>query len=325
MKKALTYSIICFLLVILSGIASIAIYRWCPLCVDELKEIGPAGDAIAGISAIILGAFGVAATFAAFYIQYKANISLHNDSLKEGFDRKFFELVNLFAQSTNTLQIKVKKTRNFNDKTGEPYEYIQGKNVFQHFHDDFIFPYHLLLDCFDKKSNLFIDNTENFIRIAFLIVYFGQNHPEAIKATKVLETLLVSQREKDYESFDIAITESKFNQFKNSYDFNQDDFSYNEVLCHYFKQIYFIAKFVINSKETPYEQKKIYFDMLRSQLSYNEQLMLFYSWCAGIEKELNKTQIKQIFCEYGLINDILENEKVDGLDISTIINEYKET
>ena len=65
--------------------------------------------------------------------------------------------------------------------------------------------------------------------------------------------------------------------------------------------------------------------MLRSQLSYNEQLMLFYSWCAGIEKELNKTQIKQIFCEYGLINDILENEKVDGLDISTIINEYKET
>lgn len=321
MKKALTYSIICFFLVVISGIASVAIYRWCPLCVDELNGMGSAGNAIAGFSAIILGAFGVAATFAAFYIQYIANISLHNDSLKEGFDRKFFELIHLFAQSTNSLQIKVEKGTDFRDKTGNPYEYIQGKNVFQYFHENFISVYKKLTELFNPE--FISENAITLICIAFFTIYYGQNDDKSIAALRVLEKAI--EESGDTDSMDIAIKKAQLNSFKNNYHFNRDDFFYNEILCHYFKQLYFIAKFLIDSNELSYEQKKLYFSMLRSQLSYNEQLMLFYSWCASIEKELSIEQIKQIFCEYGLIDDVLENELTDNIDIDTIINTHNET
>lgn len=317
MKKILLYSIGCFITVAAFGIASVAAYKSCPLCVDELKELGAAGDAIAGLSAIVLGALGVAATFAAFYIQYQANVSLHKDSLKEGFDRKFFELVQLFAQSVNTLQIKIEKEKNFKDKTGDPYELVQGKKVFRLFHSDFFSFFDALANLF-KERDVWVSNS--LMRIAFLIVYYGRDSRELTQAVQDFYKILTNHHYilKD-DLKDVDDLRERVNWIAENYQLTLDGIFYNELLCHYFKQLYFIVKFVIESKEISAEELKDYFSMLCGQLSFNEQLMLFYSWISGIEEGLNESQLITAFKEYGLINDVLDNSATDGIDIRFIL------
>lgn len=322
MKKVFLYSTICFIIVFILGITSVIVYKSCPLCVDELKEIGPAGDAIAGLSAIVLGALGVAATFAAFYIQYQANVSLHKDSLKEGYDRKFFELVNLFTQTVNTLKIKVEKERNFKDRTGNPYEYIQGKSVFQFFHDDFISLYSTFADLFKEKSVWVL---EGLMHIAFSIVYYGKDHPESEKAMHELTNILTN-RDFTFSEYGPQNTDElkeRIDSIISNFQISSLNISYNELLCHYFKQLYFIIKFVFDSKEVLNEQKKNYFSMLCGQLSFNEQLMLFYSWIAKLEYGLSESQLTEIFSEYGLINDVLNSKDGDDIDINFILSVHR--
>ena len=47
--------------------------------------------------------------------------------------------------------------------------------------------------------------------------------------------------------------------------------------------------------------------------------MLFYSFIAGIGKDLNESQLITVFKEYGLINDVLDNSGTDDIDIRFIL------
>lgn len=51
----------------------------------------------------------------------------------------------------------------------------------------------------------------------------------------------------------------------------------NNVLCHYYRQMYQIVKYVANTKWLDEDNKYNYIKMLRSQLSDYEQVMLFYN------------------------------------------------
>lgn len=83
-----------------------------------------------------------------------------------------------------------------------------------------------------------------------------------------------------------------FNQFNHTIDMERSNHS---ALSTYYFQLYRIVKYVVKDSGLKEPEMEIYLGMLRSQMSPNEQLLLFYNWLAGDQMNRNNSGPKNQF------------------------------
>lgn len=85
---------------------------------------------------------------------------------------------------------------------------------------------------------------------------------------------------------------------------------YGRYISHYFRHLYHTVKFVVNEKAIEKEDKKAYLQILRAQMSNDEQKLLFYNWLApgyGGDWE-NKTN--SFFTEHKMLHNLWHDKLV---------------
>jgi len=117
-----------------------------------------------------------------------------------------------------------------------------------------------------------------------------ENEIEDIKAI-----LLSKLKEAKKIKSNIKVINSAYLEF---YDKNQSE------IGHYFRSLYNIAKFVHNSE---IEDKRLYSNLLRAQLSVNEMSLIFYNCLSDFGSE----KFKPLIEEYSLLKGVTGNMSIN--------------
>lgn len=114
--------------------------------------------------------------------------------------------------------------------------------------------------------------------------------------------------------------------------FNYKPFSgHQSILAHYYRHLFQTVKYVVKQNENiiAYESKRDYLRILRSMLSNQEQILLYYNWLAGFgsqweEKDFDKRKNRKgnyFFTDYRMIHNIPNQMLIDGNNIEDIFKE----
>lgn len=87
-----------------------------------------------------------------------------------------------------------------------------------------------------------------------------------------------------------------------------------DVLNQYYRHLYMTVKYVVTNKELQYEKKRELLRILRSQMSRQEQMLLFYNWISenGVQWEkmndTDKHSNNHFFTDYRMIHNVNPND-----------------
>lgn len=296
----------------------------------EIKSKNNLGDAMGGIANPIIAFIGVFVTFLAFYIQYKFNreqskliaqqrserIQDKSDRdielSRQNFDSKFYELLRLHNENVKNI------STNYNS------EVTNGKRCF----DKFIAEIHFLILCIEEiKSKKEPSEEINFKEIfdsAFYIFFYGIRHEislenDAIWEENILNLNKWSRNNPALFQRQITSLDMKLIGYPDLNFFVAD--GYSSELSNYFNFLFFILKTIneVNQSILSYTEKRNYTDILRSQLTENEQILLFYYWHSGIGIEFEDNKYK-FLTDFRMVNDIQTFNIFHQLDINEILN-----
>jgi Putative phage abortive infection protein len=259
-------------------------------------------DALNGLTSPFIALFASLLTFLAFYVQFKANIqqreqfekTLENQKndqkeqeriwLAEQFESRFFELLRFHRE--NMAEITLDKN-------------IKGREAFVHFYDYFEKLYHNI-----EKNFLNYHSPQSPDRLtyfAYTIYFHGFNNNEYANFANKLNPLERNAIEESIRSFRGPILEQ---QSIKKFGYKVDDGVY-KWLGHYYRHIYYTAKFVVD-REPIFDDlnkenatKLEYMKILRSQLTSHEQIMLYYNAMAWFPDKW-----KEYFIDFKLIKNL---------------------
>ncbi len=267
-------------------------------------ETGQIGDTIGGITAPIIGLSTMAATFLAFWVQFKANISQNSaneitvkNTAIDRFESKFLEMIKIHRENVRELSIKNN----------------EGRNVFVSLFQEFHFGYRVVLQAINSDFDIEGENIEQlhlYSIIAYYLFYFGKSK----SSTKIIGDFLENTDTRSKFNFSGDATEilgninSIISKCKDIYFLPENDqvkkakkpifiwlkkderifkrkFYYQpftghrQHLGHYFRHLFQTVAYVDQYDGTILSEndKKKYIKMLRGQLSDFEQLLLYYN------------------------------------------------
>jgi hypothetical protein len=93
----------------------------------------------------------------------------------------------------------------------------------------------------------------------------------------------------------------------------------SDQLAHYYRQLFQTVKFIVYQTIFTYEEKRKYIRILRSQLSNEEQVLLFYNWFSGFGKEW-ENENNSFLTDYRMIHNVFQNMLVDEIKLEEIFN-----
>lgn len=300
----------------------------------DFTRSGEIGDTIGGIMNPFIAIVGVLVTFLAFYIQYKANLQqkkLFRQELDSNkFESQFYEMLRLHKENVNEINLKLTVDYSYLGKELiVQNENVTGRECFKYFLEELKIIYYVI------KKNLNSKNKGQLISIAYGIFFHGigsfinkQHHTDE---DRMLYRALNDLNYINNGNRNIGTRGNKFN-FK-KYVSEKSDYSGSEVLnydlfqghsanlAHYYRHLYQTVKFIVNQKDEflHYEHKRNYLRILRSQLSNQEQALLFYNWKSDFgrnwENETNK-----YFTDYRMIHNLYNDLLIPGFDLRIIFD-----
>ncbi|WP_308990807.1 putative phage abortive infection protein [Mariniflexile litorale] len=299
------------------------------------KKLNPneIGDTIGGILNPIIGFTASILTFLAFYIQFKANKQqkeLFRQELDSNkFESQFYEMLRLHKENVNEINIKLtfdSKTRN---EIHIQTEDVSGRECFKYFLEE------LKIIYFVAKKSINLITHDKAINIAYSIFFHGIgvfiNKPIYTKEEREFYEILKSLEYINDGNRNIGTrgNKHKFNDYvseKSNYYgakvLNYDLFQgHSANLAHYYRHLYQTVKFIANQNDQflTYEQKRNYLRILRSQLSNQEQAMLFYNWKSdfghGWQNKTNK-----YFTDYRMIHNLYNDLLISDFDLKVIFD-----
>ncbi len=265
---------------------------------------GAIGDTFGGITAPFIGGIGVLLTFAAFYVQYKANIE-QRKSLKEQqkqlgeqrtqnmeqekdlkierFENRFFELIKIHRE--NVAEISLVD------------EGITSKKAFIVMFDEYRACYYVLRDYL--LHNITDINKEEIVNIAFIFFYIGIDENSNIliyellkkydrETIKIMLDELSNRRNQSYYMGNYGLNFTSLEELpKFSTSLSYAPFQgHVSRLGNYFRHIWMMINFLDNqdSEIFPDDVKKEYAKMFRAQISNYEQLIIHYNALTDLGK-----------------------------------------
>lgn len=266
------------------------------------KNKAEVGEAFGGTLGPIIAWIASILTFAAFWVQFKANEQQKLDLQIERFENKFYKMVEI--QRENVSEISIENTlsgrKTFISMFNElRYIYLFSNRFFSR--DD----QKQLLQIMANKSEL---NTEEIFNISYLVFFFGIGQ----NSTKLILDLV----DEKYQGLLINL-EDELKTEKANWHYNNNEISIDEAtyegdsvftlrlqyppfdghlsrLSHYIRHLYQLIKFIDDQPESilNYDAKYNYASTVRAQLSVHEQLLLYYNALSvlgrpWVEKENN--------------------------------------
>lgn len=301
----------------------------------DFTETGQIGDTIGGIMNPFISIAAVIVTFLAFYIQYQANETQKQalreqnedfknqirqqeiDSQKTKFEKQFYEMLRLHKENLNdiviTQQLKQRSKRNdsiYEDTIIE--KEIKGRQALSYL----LFELEI---CLETAFNQLLNHSEikEVVNKGYSVFFFGyeSEKPDHRLSSKKMNDEAnffnkINELQDNYKiPFHTSIKELLLREnirFQRSIELKYKLFKgYSSILAHYYRHLFHMVKFVVNQeRETlTYEDKRNYLRILRSQMSNEEQVLLFFNWYSGFGKQWENLSNK-FFTDYRMIHNI---------------------
>ena len=268
---------------------------------------GTFGDLIGGTLNPILALFGIVAAGLAFYAQYEANKQVQEQFKIQQFESQFFEMLRLHKENISEMKItgyevliETSKERDTNGtlrSLTETYtnsiRVTEGRKVFVTMNTELIACFELL----QYFNNLWGCNiSQHFLLdLAYKFFFFGSKSeivasenisPQVIN---IFRHELNKIRKFHKNSTGIKNTFTGLNNIEIKLHIKYLPFSGHENrLGHYYRHLYSTVKYVVNKEKQgliDYNQARGYLKILRSQMSNDEQLLLYYNYIIGFGKD----------------------------------------
>ena len=264
-------------------------------------------------------------TFAAFWVQFKANEEMIRENRKQQAISRFYEMLAIHRENIKELKWmqNIYSTKNSNLRLlKRPEEETIEKNGRQ------IFLYHLI-ECTLIYDILGVLNPKQKatqrIRRAYSIYYLGID--DKIFNYGMRNAIYSALTENNIKYFSKAITKI-FNEksdnnnspkisniiqtlFQDRKFFISQPpfFGHFDDLDNYYRHLFLMVKTVANEDEKylPPDEKTNLLKILRAQLNTHEQIMLFYNWFSGFgyEWEEESKDGNHFFTKYRMIHNIM--------------------
>lgn len=299
----------------------------------DFSNSGQIGDTIGGIMNPFIALAGVLLTFLAFYIQYKANKQqkeLFRQELDSNkFESQFYEMLRLHKENVNEISIKLTSDSLNGKELLVQYEEIRGRECFKYYLEELKIIYYVV------KKNLNDTDKNRLMNIAYSIFFVGVKYikgkqraiPEDKAVIDSIESLsYINNGNRNTGTRGDKYKFRKYVSEKSAYSgaqvLNYELFQgHSANLAHYYRHLYQTVKFIVNQNEKflTYEQKRNYLRILRSQLSNQEQAMLFYNWKSDFGNSWENTTNKYL-TDYRMIHNLYNDLLIPDFDLRKIFD-----
>lgn len=305
-------------------------------------QTGTTGDTFGGTLGPIVGWLAALLTFAAFWVQYRANQQQRKqiedqakDTAIERFESRFFEMIRLHKENVNELNIE---------------DTVRGRKAFTSFFYEFRYIYFTFAkNYYELEDYLPNRDTEEFelTNIAYIVFFFGVGYNSSKVTDELFERYndmlffknTIGDLKKirlEYKSYindkkDLVI---KFKDDKATFRIKYQPFNgHTGKLGHYFRHLFQTVKLVDKQDSKIIGRKYDYVKTLRAQLSNFEQLLLYYNCLSvlgtdWIEEEYffryeMGRNIPLPYANFGVIPEVFFKPDIDRKDMSFEWTEVK--
>jgi len=246
-----------------------------------------------------------------FYRQLMANKSLkqqiknqNNLFRKTQIENQFYEMLKLHKENLNDLFIVIEEVDNVLR--------ITGRGTFQYFINELSILYQV------KKQLYPNEIPDTWIKGAYNIFFYGISKFEN-EMSDSEKTILKEIQQKAFNEVECeTYLKQKYIHGKG---FHHEFFAgYADKLGHYYRHLYQTVKFIANQTELIYSEKRNLLNMLRAQLSNQEQIMLFYYWKSNLDTKWEDENNK-FFTDYRMIHNV-PNKHLDFEFIEIFKSQY---
>jgi hypothetical protein len=276
-----------------------------PIVFDE--KTGQTGDTLGGIMNPFIALAGAVLTFIAFYIQKIANDDIKNQFKIQQFESQFFEMLRLHRANIDEIKIVgyemitstsiLKGTNGSSDITtitvSRQPRTTEGRKVFVTMVTELVACIELLR-LYNINWDLNI-NEHSLFKLAYEFFFFGSK--SEVVSSNVIDSNLIDNFRIELNKISDFHKKSagEKNRFHGVNDapiklyIKYQPFSGHENrLGHYYRHLYSTVKYVVKKEKEgliDYKQSREYLKILRSQMSNDEQLMLYYNYIIGFGKD----------------------------------------
>lgn len=289
----------------------------------DFTETGEIGDTIGGIMNPFVAIAGVIVTYLAFKMQFDANKRLKDEIAKQQLERQFYEMLRLYKENVNEVSINLYKKGdqkqnitvsgsftsriNFEHELDETYK---GRKVFSTYLEEIKTVYYYILINYIGPEKQTFKNFKETLKQSYQIFFNG------------------------LQNFTYSIDEAKNEKFQNILRINTDNeivkrtnglnrklfIGQSNYLGHYFRHLYHTVKFIASNNLLEEPEKIKYLKILRSQISNEEQVLLFYNYVGSYGRKWeNKDQ--KYFSQYKMIHNIDNSMLIDGFKLEDFFGE----
>lgn len=280
---------------------------------NDYTNVGSLGDLLGGLLNPVVAFIGIIAASLAFYAQYRANAQVQKQFQIQQFESQFYEMLRLHKENVNemkisgydvTIQESIQVVPNGEDEStqnktitqSQTVKYTESRKVFVTMHTEFIALYELL-EFYNEQYKTSIEKQE-LLKYAYKIFFFGVKSD--IPSSEFIgdRTMKVFNKHLNNVRNRHKISNGKTNVFERAFKeirmkevelyIKYSPFSGHESrLGHYYRHLYSTVKFVISKEGVlfDYTQVRGYLKILRSQMSNDEQLMLYYNCVIGFGQD----------------------------------------
>lgn len=291
------------------------------------SETGAIGDTF-GIMNPFIAIAAALITFAAFWVQYQANQSMLSENQKQQIITRFYEMLKIHRENVKELEwIQPIYSPKATDHLipDEELSTKKGRPKFNYYLIEFDLIYRII-DILAPKLK-----KKEKITNAFNIFYYGGNNnffdyelrnklfqsfatTDKNAFSEVIRNMFISYPKSEKIA---RIIEILF-QYRKYFISQPPFFGHFEELHNYYRHLFLTVKTIANEDEKfiPYLEKRELLNILRAQLSYREQIMLFYNWFSGncTEWEETKDNGNHFFTKYRMIHNIIPHLMVPFKD-----------
>ena len=289
-------------------------------------------------------------TFAAFWVQYKANVKVREDvdedrkeKRKQQIISRFYEMLQIHRENVKGLEwnqkIQYEKDGN-EDSFNQESECIQkrGRQIFFYYLLEFDFIYSVIYSLYPELD------IKDRVKKAYNIFY--KNAYDKKFSSDLREQMYsyirkgkykngVSQKDCPGKLVELYALNDWVKKKLNDLFIFKDYFQLQppfkkghfDELNNYYRHLYFMVKAVANEEEKylSYDEKRDLLRILRAQLTNTEQIMLFYNWFSGngSQWEQDDPNGNHFFTRYRMIHNIMPSRIIPTLFYNGVRDEYQ--
>lgn len=266
----------------------------------NFKTLGELGSFSNGILSPIVGIAATLLTFLAFYVQYLANLEIQKQFQIQQLESQFYEMLRLHKENINEMKITgydslettISSTQG-EDNTIERSEIIrftEGRKVFVTMNTELLASI-TLVKKFNEEWGKPLAKKQ-VLKLAYQFFFFGSKSG-SVKVKKVKKKLirnfaieLEAIRAKHKRSFGQDNRFGLGNDETTEIYIKYKPFSGHESrLGHYYRHLFNTVEYIVDQKIISTKEKRKYLKLLRSQMSNDEHLLLYYNYIIGFGKE----------------------------------------